>query len=140
MPNPKIFVHESLMNSNHQLAFNCSKLKREKLISKTYSSNGIIHIVQIHGNKPIKVFDQSKSDELFPDFNFDGRFGEAPKVAHKSAWVIFHLHLKIVNQCVVFYSCVCFLLFFLMIDFSVGQIPEGWLRRNITWVSYNFNL
>ena len=44
MPNTKIFVNENLTNSNHQLAYNCRKLKREKLISKRYSSNGIIHI------------------------------------------------------------------------------------------------
>ena len=88
MPNAKIFVDENLTISNHQLAFNCRKLKREKLISKTYSSNGIIRIVQIHGNKPIKVFDHSKLDE--------------------AARVIFHLPLKIVKECVVFYSCVCF--------------------------------
>ena len=90
MPNTKVFVNENLTNSNQQLAFNCRKLKREKLILKTYCSNGIIHIVQIHGNKSIKVFHQSKLDEF--SFSF----------------------------------------FFLMIDFSVAQIPEGWLRRNIT--------
>ena len=45
MPNTKKFVNENLTNSNHQLAFNCRNLKREKLISKTYSLNGIIHIV-----------------------------------------------------------------------------------------------
>ena len=84
MPNTKIFMNENLTKSNHQPAFNCRKLKREKLISKTYSSSGIIHIVQIHGNKPIKAFHQSKLDVLFPDFNFDGG-GEAPKVAHESA-------------------------------------------------------
>ena len=56
MPNTKIFVNENLTNSNHHLAFNCRKLKREKLISKTYSLDGIIHVVQIHSNKPIKVF------------------------------------------------------------------------------------
>ena len=92
MPNAKIFVDENLTISNHQLAFNCRKLEREKLISKTYSSNGIIRIVQIHGNKPIKVFDHSKLDE--------------------AARVIFHLPLKIVKECVVFYSCVCFRCFF----------------------------
>ena len=59
-------MNENLTNSSHQLAFNCNKLKREKLISKKCSSNGIIYIVQIHGNKPIKVFHQSKLDELFP--------------------------------------------------------------------------
>ena len=53
MPNTKIFVNENLANSIRQLAFNCRKLKREKLISKTYTSNVIIHIVQIHGNKQI---------------------------------------------------------------------------------------
>ena len=84
MSNTKIFVNENLTNYNHQLAFNCRKLKREKLISKTYSSNGIIHIVQILCNKPVKVFHQSKLDELFPDFNFDGQCGEAPKVADES--------------------------------------------------------
>ena len=84
MSNTKIFVNKNLTNYNHQLAFNCRKLKREKLISKTYSSNGIIHIVQIFGNKPIKVFYQSKLDELFPDFDFEGQCGETPKVAHES--------------------------------------------------------
>ena len=34
MSNTKIFVNENLTNYNHQLAFNCRKLKREKLISK----------------------------------------------------------------------------------------------------------
>ena len=82
--NTEIFVNENLTTYNQQLAFNCRKLKREKLISKTYSSNGIIHIVQILGNKPIKVFHQSKLDELFTDFNFDGQCGEAPKVAQES--------------------------------------------------------
>ena len=84
MSNTKIFVNENLANFNYQLAFNCCKLKRGKLISKRYSSNGIIHIVQILGNKPIKVFHQSKLDELFPNFNFDGHCGEAPKVADES--------------------------------------------------------
>ena len=84
MLNTKIFVNENLNNFNHQLAFNCCKLKREKLISKTHSLNGITHIVQILGNKPIKVFHYSKLDELFPDFNFDSHCGEAPKVAHES--------------------------------------------------------
>ena len=124
MPNTRISVNENITNSNHQLAFNCREPKREKLTSKTYSSNGI-HIVQIHVNKPIKVFHQSKLDEFFSDFNFDGG-GEAPKVAHKSAWVTFHFRSKVVKECVVLYSCVCFyvfvLLFFLMIDFSVDQI------------------
>ena len=76
MPNTKVFVNENLTKSNHQLVFNCCKLKGEKLISKTYSLNGIIHIVQIQGNQPIKVFHQSNLDELFPDFNFNGG-GEA---------------------------------------------------------------
>ena len=76
-------MNENLTNFNNQLAFSCHKLKREKLISNTYSWNGIIHIVQIHGNKPIKVFHQSKLDGLFPDFNFDGG-GETPNVAHES--------------------------------------------------------
>ena len=84
MSNTKIFVNENLTTYNHLLVFNCRKLKREKLISKTYSSNGIIHNVQILGNKPIKVFHQSDLDELFPDFNFYGQCGEAPKVAHES--------------------------------------------------------
>ena len=38
-------------------------------------------------------------------------------------------------------SCLLFVfVVFLMIDFSVGQIPEGSLRRDITRVSCNFNL
>ena len=101
---------------NHQLAVNCHKLKRENFMWKRYSSNGIIHIVQILGNKPIKVFHQSKLDELFPEFNFHGQCGEAPKVAHESVWVIFNLPLKIVNACVGFCSCVCFLLLFIFND------------------------
>ena len=47
MPNTRISVNENITNSNHQLAFNCRKPKREKLTSKTYSLNGI-HIVQIN--------------------------------------------------------------------------------------------
>ena len=66
-----------------QLAFNCRKLKREKLKSKTYSSNGIIHVLKIHGNKTIRVFHQSKLDELFRNFNFEVG-SEAPKVVHES--------------------------------------------------------
>ena len=93
MSNTKIFANENLTNYSHQLAFNCRKVKREKLISKIYSLNGIIHIVQILGNKPIKVFHESKLDELFPDFNFDDQCDEAPKVAHESVRVIFHLPL-----------------------------------------------
>ena len=60
MSNNKIFVNENLTNYNHQLTFNCRKPNREELVLKTYSSNGIIHIVQIFGNKPIKVFHQIK--------------------------------------------------------------------------------
>ena len=140
-PNTKIFVNENLTNFVHQLAFNCCKLKGEKLILKTYPSNGIIHIVQIHRKKTIKVFHQSKLDELFSDFNFVGG-GEVPKVAHECAWVIFYLPLKIVKEYFAFYACVYFLhlLFFLMINVSVDQITVGWLRRNITWVPHNFNL
>ena len=62
--NTKIFVNENLTKSNHRLAFNRRKRKREKLILKTYSSNGIFHILQIHGKKPIKVFNQSKVFKL----------------------------------------------------------------------------
>ena len=40
--------------------------------------------MEIHGNKPIKDFCQSKLDELFFDFNFDG-IGEALEVAPESA-------------------------------------------------------
>ena len=94
-------MNENLSNSKHQLAFNCRKLKREKHILKTYSSNGIIHIVQIRDNKPITVFHQNKLYEFFPDFNFNSK---APKVAHESVRVIFHLPLKIMKECVVFYS------------------------------------
>ena len=83
MLNTKIFVNENLTNFVHQLAFNCRKLKEEKLILTTYSSNGFIHVVQIRGKKPIKVFHQSKLDELFSDFNFG--VGEVPKVAHEFA-------------------------------------------------------
>ena len=45
----------------------------------------------------------------FPDFNFASG-DQAPKVAHESVPVISHLSLKIVKECVVFYSL--FLLFF----------------------------
>ena len=79
MQNTKIFANKNVGNSNYQLAFNCRKLKRERLISKTNSWDDIIHMVQFHSNKPIKVFHQSKLGELFPDFNFDGG-GELPKL------------------------------------------------------------
>lgn len=75
-------MNENLTNSDHQLAFNCHKLKRAKLVSKIYSSNGIIHTVQIQGNELIEVFHQSKLDKLFPDFNLNGS-GEVLEVASK---------------------------------------------------------
>ena len=83
VPNAKIFTNKNLTNSNQQLAFNCRKLKRAKLISKAYSSNGNIHMVQIHSNKPIKVFHQRTRYELFPNFNFEGG-GEAPNIVSES--------------------------------------------------------
>ena len=61
VPNAKIFTNKNLTNSNQQLAFNCRKLKRAKVISKAYSSNGIIHMAQIKSNKAIKVFHQRYS-------------------------------------------------------------------------------
>ena len=56
MPNDKTFANEVLLNSNHQQAFNCRKLKKEKFVSKTYSFNGTIHIVQCKS----KVMNQLK--------------------------------------------------------------------------------
>ena len=59
---PKYLWMKNLNNSNHQLAFNFRKLKKAKLMLKTYPSTGIIHIVQVNSNKPIKVVYQKKLD------------------------------------------------------------------------------
>ena len=83
VPTAKIFENKNLTNSNQQLAFTCRKLKRAKFIPKICCSKGIIHIVQIHSNKPIKVFHQSNRDDLFPDLNLNGG-GEASDVAPES--------------------------------------------------------
>ena len=83
MTTAKIFVNKNLTNSNQQLAFNCRKLRRAKLISKTYSSKSLIHFARIHSNKSIKVFHQSNRDDLFPDLNLNGG-GEASDVAPES--------------------------------------------------------
>ena len=112
MPNTKIFVNENLTNSNHQLAFNCRTLKKEKLIQKTYSSRWYHYVVQIHGKKPIEVFHQSKPDELFPDFDFHGCCGEAPKVAHESVSYIPFAPKNCERMCCVLFLCLFFFVVF----------------------------
>ena len=72
----KIFVNNNLTPINKELSFNCRKLKREQLISDTWSSNGY---VKLRGNDD-SVFSINHEIDLFrlfpnySEFTFDTDF------------------------------------------------------------------
>ena len=52
-----VFINENLTPVNNRIAYNCKKLKRQNLISKTYTANGTVHLISnnIKRGKPVKV-------------------------------------------------------------------------------------
>ena len=68
-----IFINENLTKVNNSIAYNCRKLKRNDMIEKTYSREGVIHISgpKINNGKVIKVLHMNILFDLFPDYEFN---------------------------------------------------------------------
>ena len=67
-----IFINENLTPVNNKIAFHCKKLKRNGLIDKTHSRDGVIHIASsnIRDRRVIKILHMSMIFDIFPDFHF----------------------------------------------------------------------
>ena len=70
--NATIFLNENLNSENNKIPGHCRKLKRDGIISKTYTSNGtsIICCNLIKDGKPQKVYHVNDLCEMFPDIDF----------------------------------------------------------------------
>ena len=68
-----IFINENLTKTNNLIAYNCRKLKRNGMIDKSYSREGVIHISspQISNGKVIKVLHMNTLFDLFPEYDFN---------------------------------------------------------------------
>ena len=62
----KVFINENLTRANSKIAFHSRSLKRNLLIDKCYTKDGVVHI---------KVFHLNTLMDLFPNFDCgdDGR-------------------------------------------------------------------
>ena len=65
-------IYKNLTKANDTIAYNCRKLKRNGMIDKNYSREGVIHISSptIHNGKAIKVLHMNTFD-TFPEYNFN---------------------------------------------------------------------
>ena len=72
MQNAMLFLNENLSEENNKIAFLCRKLKREGVITNTYTANGIVRLscVSIKNGRIQKVPHISYLFENFPDFDF----------------------------------------------------------------------
>ena len=52
-----VFINKNLTPENNRIAYNCRKPKRQNLISKTYTVNGVVQLISnnIKRGKPVKV-------------------------------------------------------------------------------------
>ena len=68
-----IFINENITKTNNLIAYNCRKLKRNGMIDKSYSREGVIHISspQISNGKVIKVLHMNTLFDLFPEYDFN---------------------------------------------------------------------
>ena len=73
-----MFINENLTPVNNRIAYNCRKLKRQNLISKTYTVNGMVYLISsnIKRGKPVKVFHMQTLLNLFPDVEFEASSNE----------------------------------------------------------------
>ena len=66
-----------MTRANSKIAFHSRRLKRNSLIDKCYTKDGVVHIVcpDLQNGKVIKVFHLNTLMDLFPNFDFgdDGR-------------------------------------------------------------------
>ena len=53
-----VFINENLTPMNNRIACNCRKLKRQSLISKTYTLNGMVYLIShnVKGENQLKFF------------------------------------------------------------------------------------
>ena len=67
-----IYINENLTQTNNTIAYYCRKLKRNGMIDKSYSREGVIHISSptIRNGKTIKVLHMNMFFDMFPDFDF----------------------------------------------------------------------
>ena len=65
-------IYKNLTKANDTIAYNCRKLKRNGMIDKNYSREGVIHISSptIRNGKAIKVLHMNTFD-TFPEYNFN---------------------------------------------------------------------
>ena len=52
------------------MAYHCRQLKRKRLINKSYTLNGIVHIVRTEHEKPKKIFHITDLKLLYPHIDF----------------------------------------------------------------------
>ena len=73
-----VFINEILTPVNNRIAYNCRKLKRQNLISKTYTINGIVYLIStnIKRGKPVQVLLMQTLLNLFPDIEFEASINE----------------------------------------------------------------
>ena len=63
-----VFIKENLTLVYSRIAYDCRKLKRQNLISKTYTTNDMVHLISnnIKRGKPVKVLHMQTLLNLFP--------------------------------------------------------------------------
>ena len=68
-----VFINKNLTPVNNRIAYNCRKLKRQNLISKTYTVHGTVHLIsnKIKRGKPVKGLHMQTLLNLFPDVEFE---------------------------------------------------------------------
>ena len=74
-----VFINENLTPMNNRIiACNCRKLKRQNLISNTYTVNGMVYLISsnIKTGKPVKVLHMQTLLNLFPDVEFEASSNE----------------------------------------------------------------
>ena len=87
--NNNVFVNENFTPVNSKIFYNCRKLKRNNLISKTYTVNGTVHLISDQkkkNGKPVKTLDIKSLIYLLPDFKFrvKNEIDDANNLADKS--------------------------------------------------------
>ena len=73
-----VFINENLIPGNKKIGYNCRKLKRQNLISKTYTVNGMADLISsnIKRGKPVKVLHMQTLLNWFPDVEFEASNNE----------------------------------------------------------------
>ena len=65
----EVFINENLTRANSKIAFHSRSLKRNSLIDKCYTKDGVVHIVcpDLQNGEVIKVFHLNTLMDLFPN-------------------------------------------------------------------------